>query len=205
MEWRGALAAVVLVSVSLSGCAGSPSAAVPVSVTIGELPERTSLTVHGEARLERPSAAAEEDFRQLATDTGQDPEDVVRDFAAQSAFDRVVQIAQNAHVGYADAVFRPGVEAASELRFVHRPPETLIDQLAREYPRELLVTWGEHLTGDSDRDALSETVYKIIRDLPATGNVITGVDGDGRLTAEYDGSASGQFRKSVGGCCWSVR
>lgn len=130
-----------------------------------------------------------EDLQTLARDTNADPDQTIRDYSAQPAFDRAIQTAQTARVGYADAVFHAGENAASELRFATRPPKRLLDTLRREYPRDLLIEWGEHLIGDRDRDRLSRSVFDLVHEVPDTGNVSTGIDGDGRLTVDYDGGA----------------
>lgn len=159
------------------------------SVTIGALPERTSLLLHGQAPLAPLEPAMQEDLLTLARDTNADPDQTVLDYAAQPAFDQAVRKAQTAKAGYADAVFHAGEHAASELRFVDRPPENLLDELRRDYPRDLLIQWGEHLVGDYDRDRFSGSVNEIVRQVPDTGNVTTSIDGDGRLTVEYDRTA----------------
>lgn len=133
-----------------------------------------------------------EDLQTLARDTNADPDQTIRDYRAQPAFDEVIRRAQAARVGYADAVFDAGEDAASELRFATRPPRSLLDTLRREYPRDLLIEWGEHLIGDRDRDRLSGSVFDIVRDMPDSGNVSTGIDGDGRLIVDYHGGAEPQ-------------
>ena len=66
----------------------------------------------------------------------------------------------------------------------------LLEALRLEYPRDLRIEWGERLVGDRDRDALSGTVFGIVHGVPSTVDVSTGIDGDGRLTVEFDGAAS---------------
>lgn len=206
---KGARLAVIALAAllvgGLAGCAGrvgagptapqssvvpssSPSGA--ASVTIGALPHRSSLLLHGAAPLAPLDAAMEEDLTTFAKQLGRDPRDVIRDYAAQPAFDQAIRTAEEAHVGFADAVFHAGADAASELRFVRRPPHRVLDALRLDYPRDLRVEWGERLVGDRDRDALSGAVFGIVRRVPSSGDVSTGIDGDGRLTVEFDGAAS---------------
>lgn len=154
--------------------------------------ERSSLLLHGEAPLAPLEPGMDEDLQTLARDTNADPDQTIRDYRAQPAFDQAVQTAQTARAGYADAVFHAGEDAASELRFATRPPKRLLDALRREYPRDLLIEWGEHLIGDHDRDRLSSSVFDVVREVPDTGNVSTGIDGDGRLNVDYDGAAQPQ-------------
>lgn len=203
-------ALALVVACSLSGCADRSGAATAISVSatpvpvtvptptagvsdevavIGALPKRTSLLLHGKAPLPSLGPATVEDLSALARSKGISLDDAIRDYGYQESFDTIAESAAS-DPGYSDAVFHPGEHEASELRFTDRPPDEFLDSLQAQYPRDLRIEWGERLGGDRARDTLSETVFDIVHTVPATGQVTTGIDGDGRLEVEFDGSAS---------------
>lgn len=192
-----AVGAALAVVVLLAGCAGwvpgapsdVPRSASPGSVTIGALPDRPSVVVHGTAPQPPLDAAFEQDLRTYAAQEHRDPDETIRDGRGQPEFSEVITAVQQSDVGYADAVFHPESEGPPEIRLLRPPTQALLSMLRQRFSLDLRVEWGERLS-EEGRDRFSQTVVGIVTEVPGVGRANTGIDADGRLDVEFDGTAA---------------